>query len=447
MATYANVIFVFLTLTLSILCLCGLALTDEAHKGGFSLQLIHRDSPQSPFYDPTETPFQQLHNALQRSFKRVNHFYPNKKRPQKTPQSVMSLSHGEYLMKYSIGTPPFEVMGIADTGSDLVWLQCKPCEKCYNQTDPLFDPSKSSTYQPIYCHSKVRESLSQNGEASCHSGTDPNCEYSIAYGDGSYSNGTLAFETLTLSSTTGSSVAFPKIPIGCGVNNGGKFDPKGSGIVGLGKGSISLITKIGPSIDFKFSYCLLPNFESKTTSKLNFGKNAVVAGPGTVSTPIKHDPVDTFYVLKLEGISVGSKRIELVDDSTSNDDNGNIIIDTGTTLTFLPAKFYAKLESEVAAQIKLERVHNPEHILTLCYKSPPKKVIVAPPITAHFTGADVVLNPLNTFVSVSHDVICFAFAPVETNSIFGNMAQMNYLIGYDLVKKTVSFKPIDCTKM
>jgi len=131
---------------------------------------------------------------------RVKHFYPKPKAIQNTPQSVIIPSKGEYLVKYSIGTPPFEVMGIADTGSDLIWSQCKPCEQCYEQTSPLFDPSKSKTYKPVSCCSRVCQSL---GQSVCSSDADPNCHYTISYGDGSHSQGNLAFDTLSLGSTTG----------------------------------------------------------------------------------------------------------------------------------------------------------------------------------------------------------------------------------------------------
>jgi hypothetical protein len=44
---------------------------------------------------------------------------------------------------------------ILDTGSDIVWLQCAPCENCYSQTDPVFDPKKSSSYAGISCLSPL----------------------------------------------------------------------------------------------------------------------------------------------------------------------------------------------------------------------------------------------------------------------------------------------------
>lgn len=201
MATYyPNILFVFLTtLTFSTLSFCRIPFNEKL-KGGFTMQLIHRDSPKSPFYNPTETTFEQLNRAFHRSFHRVNHFYPKSKVSQNTPQSVITSNQGEYLVKYSIGTPPFDVMGIADTGSDLIWSQCKPCDQCYNQTNPLFEPLKSSTYKPVSCYSKVCQSL---GQTYCYSNSEPNCEYTMSYGDGSHSEGTLAFDMLTLGSTTG----------------------------------------------------------------------------------------------------------------------------------------------------------------------------------------------------------------------------------------------------
>ncbi|KAI6674189.1 hypothetical protein NL676_002095 [Syzygium grande] len=52
----------------------------------------------------------------------------------------------------------------------------------------------------------------------------------------------------------------------------------------------------------------------------------------------------------------------------------------------------------------------------------------------------VELDAGNTFVRV----VCFASKPSQT-SIYSNLAQMNYLIGYDTRDMKLSFKPVDCT--
>ncbi|KAK7283923.1 hypothetical protein RIF29_13672 [Crotalaria pallida] len=422
------------------LCLSCISLIEAL---GFGVELIHRDSPKSPFYLSTETHFQRLSNAFRRSINRVNHFKQRSSSTKNVESDVIS-DLGEYLMSYSIGTPPFKVLGIVDTGSDIVWLQCKPCNPCYEQTTPIFDPSKSTTYTTIPCTSiacqLVRDSFcSSNGDDRQGS----SCQYLIQYGDSSKSEGDVSVDTLTLGSTKGSPVTFPDTMIGCGHSNTGTFRGEGSGIVGLANGPLSLISQLNSSIQGKFSYCLVPALSSGNfSSKLNFGDDAVVSGEGTVSTPMILDEI--FYYLTLKGFSVGSKRIEFGSSSSSSE--GNIIIDSGTTLTLLPDDVYSELESAVAAEIKSKRVDSPNQFLNLCYKSTEREKLVVPLITAHFSGADVGLNDLNTFVQVSEDVACFAFRPDSRLSIFGNLAQQNLLVGYDLQNKAILFKPTDCTK-
>jgi hypothetical protein len=428
---------------LAIAFLCSFSLNViEAMNEGFSVDLIHRDSADSPFYDPSETPSQRIANAMRRSINRVNHFKPASSLSPNAPETTITSNRGEYLMKYSVGTPPVPILGIADTGSDLIWLQCKPCTECYNQTDPIFDPKNSRTYKVVSCTSSQCESLE---DASCSS-DETTCQYSMKYGDRSSTQGDLAVDTLTLGSTTSRPVSLPKTIIGCGHINGGTFGEQGSGIVGLGGGAVSLVSQLGSSIAGKFSYCLVPlTSQAKTSSKLNFGSGAVVSGSGAVSTPLVSKSPDTFYFLTLEAMSVGSKRLELSDSSTSGGLEGNIIIDSGTTLTLLPTDFYSKFESAVAEQIDLQPSNDPSQLLTLCYKSATDD-IGAPSITAHFTGADVKLSPSTTFVRLTEELVCLAFREDETLSIFGNLAQSNLLVGYDLEQKTISFKPTDCTK-
>ena len=65
-----------------------------------------------------------------------------------------SLSLIEYVMKLYLGTPEKKFILVMDTGSDLVWVQCQPCIRCYDQTGPLFDPSTSNSYSPVPCRKK-----------------------------------------------------------------------------------------------------------------------------------------------------------------------------------------------------------------------------------------------------------------------------------------------------
>ncbi|KFK23711.1 hypothetical protein AALP_AAs68056U000100 [Arabis alpina] len=436
---------IFSSVLLSLCLLSSPFLSNaNAHKKlGFTADLIHRDSPKSPFYNPTQTPSQRLRNAINRSVNRVAHFTNiyGKDASDNSPQTEITSSHGEYLMNVSLGTPPFPIMAVADTGSDLVWTQCKPCEDCYTQEDPLFDPKASSTYRNVSCSSSQCSEFGTEGSCS----TDNTCSYSIAYGgDRSHSKGNVAADTLTLGSTNSRPVQLKNVIIGCGHNNAGKFNKKSSGIVGLGGGAASLVSQLGDSIDGKFSYCFVPLTEKDRTSKINFGTNAVVSGKGVVSTPLIKKSPQTFYYLTLESISVGSKKIQFPG-INSGTGQGNIIIDSGTTFTFLPMEFYTQLERAVASQIKAERQEAPQGSMGLCYSATAK--LKVPVITVHFDGADVKLDSSNSFAQISEELVCFAFRGSDDFFIYGNLSQMNFLVGYDTVSRKVSFKRADCAKM
>ena len=108
-----------------------------------------------------------------------------------------SAGNGEFIVPIELGTPPQKASIIIDTGSDLTWLQCQPCTSCFAQTDPVFDPSKSSTYKRLSCSTaRCRDLLGQT----CSSST---CSYGYAYGDGSMTQGYFSTETTTAALTTG----------------------------------------------------------------------------------------------------------------------------------------------------------------------------------------------------------------------------------------------------
>jgi hypothetical protein len=63
----------------------------------------------------------------------------------------VSLGEAEFLTRFALGTPAQSFTLILDTGSDLVWTQCLPCEPCLSQIGPEFNPAVSSTYKPVDC--------------------------------------------------------------------------------------------------------------------------------------------------------------------------------------------------------------------------------------------------------------------------------------------------------
>ncbi|RWR81101.1 Peptidase A1 [Cinnamomum micranthum f. kanehirae] len=179
-----------------------LNLPNSLDAAGFSVDLIHRDSPKSPFYNHSESLFDRVSRAIHRSNSHVNYFIPS--------TSVA-------------------------TRKD-VFSTCLPCKSCYKQLVPLFDPSKSSTRKEISCDSSICVNISHD----CTSN-----EYMYSYGDYvTYTNGVLARETFMMNSSDSASgrLSIPNITFGCGQDNHGTFFGEAAGVVGLGKGPFSLIS-------------------------------------------------------------------------------------------------------------------------------------------------------------------------------------------------------------
>ncbi|MBA0558655.1 hypothetical protein Golob_015666, partial [Gossypium lobatum] len=120
--------------------------------------------------------------------------------------SGTSQGSGEYFSRVGVGKPAKQFYMVLDTGSDINWIQCEPCSECYQQSDPIFNPSGSSTYSPVTCQSKQCSSLEISA---CRSGK---CLYQVSYGDGSYTVGDFVTETVSF----GNSGIMNGVALGCG---------------------------------------------------------------------------------------------------------------------------------------------------------------------------------------------------------------------------------------
>ncbi|XP_021893080.1 aspartyl protease family protein 2 [Carica papaya] len=351
--------------------------------------------------------------------------------------SGLSQGSGEYFTRLGVGTPPRYLYMVLDTGSDVVWIQCAPCKKCYAQTDPLFDPTKSRSFAGISCGSPLCRRLDSPG---C--GNRQKCLYQVSYGDGSFTFGEFSTETLTFRGTRVGRVAF-----GCGHDNEGLF-VGAAGLLGLGRGRLSFPSQAGRRFNRKFSYCLVDRSASSKPSSMVFGDVAV--SRAAVFTPLLSNPkLDTFYYLELLGISVGGARVPGISASLFKLDqtgNGGVIIDSGTSVTRLTRPAYVAMRDvfRVGAS-DLKRA--PEFSLfDTCFDLSGKTEVKVPTVVLHFRGADVSLPATNYLIPVdSGGRFCFAFAGTMSGlSIIGNIQQQGFRVVYDLMGSRVGFAPRGC---
>lgn len=347
--------------------------------------------------------------------------------------SGMEEGSGEYFIRIAVGTPAREQFMVLDTGSDVVWIQCQPCHDCYDQADPIFDPSTSASFATVACASTLCGQL-DNGDCE-----GARCRYQVSYGDGSYTVGSFATETLVFGTTIVKNVA-----IGCGHDNEGLF-VGAAGLLGLGAGRLSFPTQLG-GYGKVFAYCLVDR-DSSSAGTLELGAGAF---PGEVYTPLLRNPrLETFYYVALTGITVGGLLVSLPPGVFGFDETGRggVIIDSGTAVTRLQSDAYAAMrDAFVAGTAHLPRSEGVS-IFDTCYDLSGRQSVSVPTVAFRFAnGAELTLPAKNYLIPLDlMGTFCLAFAPTKGSiSIIGNIQQQGIRISFDSANSLVGFAVNQC---
>ncbi|KAJ3695928.1 hypothetical protein LUZ60_001305 [Juncus effusus] len=389
-----------------------------------------------------------LQRMTLRTNTRATTIFPNYKKPTNPITPLVYPGNGdepydrEYIAKFSIGTPPQPVVLTVDTGSDLIWTQCQPCLTCFDQGLPYYDPSNSTTFSYLSCSSDICTSLPLS---SCHQ----QCFYLYEYGDGSATVGSVSSETFTFGPKK-NEISVPNLGFGCGFLNGGIFVSNESGILGLGRGPVSLISQLGVN---EFSYCFSSLF-GKKSSPLLLGTSMDPYNMKIQSTPLIKNPTNpSFYYLSLKGITVGTTLLHIPPSAFALHDNGTggVIIDSGTALTVLSDVAYQQVRKAFVHQIKLPVAKESMTYLDLCFSlnSSLLQSVQVPKLVFHFENVDLEL-PKENYIFEDHKTgeLCLVITSSgDTSSIFGNFQQQNIQIVYDLADEKLSFLPALCDKL
>ncbi|KAI3724302.1 hypothetical protein L2E82_36074 [Cichorium intybus] len=346
--------------------------------------------------------------------------------------SGISQGSGEYFARVGLGTPVQSYYMVIDTGSDINWLQCQPCSDCYQQTDPIYNPSASTSYGTLPCSSQQCSSLEITA---CRSDV---CLYQVSYGDGSFTVGDFVTETVTF----GNSGSVPKVAMGCGHDNEGLFVGAG-GLLALGGGPLSLPSQIKAT---SFSYCLVDR-DSKTSSTLEF--NSAPPANSVTAPLLRNARVKTYLYVGMTGITVGGRPLSIPSYIFAVDASGRggVIVDSGTAVTRLQTQAYNSLRDAFTRQARNLKPTDGFSLFDTCFDFSEMTRVAVPTVGFTFTGGKTLsLKPENYLIPVdSRGKFCLAFAPTDSSlSIIGNVQQQGTRVGYDLTKSVVSFSPNNC---
>lgn len=252
--------------------------------------------------------------------------------------------------------------------------------------------------------------------------------------------GVLGSETFTLGSGK-DTVLVPNAGFGCGDKNEGGGFSQGSGLVGLGRGPLSLMSQLGVS---RFSYCLTSIDEtSKNFGSLAFGSLAVLKesgnGAAVLSTPISKNSLQpSFYYLSLKGITVGRTLLKIPSTTFELQSyrTGGLIIDFGTSIMYLEVAAYKAMKKAFLSQVKVPVVDRSDVGLDLCFSMSSSSSmgsssvsstaaattdVEVPKLMFHFDGVDLELPGKNYMVLDSNSgLLCLTMMGSSGMSIFEN---------------------------
>ncbi|XP_044447292.1 aspartyl protease family protein At5g10770 [Triticum aestivum] len=404
--------------------------------GGVTVPLHHRHGPCSPSPVPS-TKAPTLQEMLRRDQLRaayITRMYSGVKggagdveQSDITVPTTLGTSLGtlEYLITVGIGSPAVTQTMLIDTGSDVSWVQCKPCSQCHAQADSLFNPSLSSTYSAFPCSSAACAQLRQRG---C---SNSQCQYIVKYGDGSTGTGTYSTDTLALGSSTVKNFQF-----GCSQSESGNLlEDQTDGLMGLGGGAESLATQTAGTFGKAFSYCLPPTPDSSGFLTLGAATSGFV-----VKTPmLRSSEVPSYYGVRLQAIRVGGRQLSIPASVFS----AGSIMDSGTIITRLPATAYSALSSAFKAGMKQYPPAQPMGIFDTCFDFSGQSTINIPTVSLVFSGGAVVDLVSDGIILDS----CLAFAANSDDSslgIIGNVQQRTIEVLYDVGGGSFGFKAGAC---
>ncbi|RWR79154.1 aspartic proteinase-like protein 2 [Cinnamomum micranthum f. kanehirae] len=361
---------------------------------------------------------------------------------------------GLYITRVKLGTPPKDFIVQIDTGSDILWVTCNPCDSCPKSSGLIreltsFSPQESSTAALIGCSDKICTSTIQTAEATCSSGsTNSQCSYSFVYGDGSGTSGyyvsdNLYFDTVVGEASTANSSA--SIVFGCSNSQTGdltKPDRAVDGIFGFGQHDLSVISQLS-------SQGITPKVFSHCLEGSKNGGGILVLGeiiePGIVYTPLVQS--QPHYNLNLQSIAVNGQILSIDPAVFATSSNRGTIIDTGTTLTYLVQEAYAPFVNAITAAVSQSAHYLPAKE-SYCFWISGSVNEIFPSVTLNFQGASMILKPEDYLLQQepfnSAEVWCIGWQ-AQGMTILGDLVLKDKIFVYDLAGQRIGWGNYDCS--
>ncbi|XP_062225359.1 aspartic proteinase 36-like isoform X2 [Phragmites australis] len=361
---------------------------------------------------------------------------------------------GLYYTEIRIGTPPKRYYVQVDTGSDILWVNCISCDRCPRKSGlgidlTLYDPKGSSSGSMVSCDQGFCVSTYGGKLPGCT--TSIPCEYSVMYGDGSSTTGYFVTDALEYDQVSGDGQtrsANASVTFGCGAQQGGDLGSSNQaldGILGFGQSNTSMLSQLAAAGKVKkiFAHCL------DTINGGGIFAIGNVVQPKVKTTPLV--PNMPHYNVNLKSIDVGDTTLQLPAHVFETGRKKGTIIDSGTTLTYLPELVFKDIMLVVFNKHQDITFHNVQDFLCFQYSGSVDDAF--PTITFHFED-DLPLHvyPHEYFFQNGNDLYCVGFQNGGLQSkdgkdmvLLGDLVLSNKLVVYDLENQVIGWTDYNCS--
>jgi len=291
----------------------------------------------------------------------------------------------------------------------------------------IYDPTISKTFEPV-----------------------PGIKFKTKYSDNEVITGTMGKETVTLGGITVKDQAF-----GLATQAGWKGDTFSSGLVGLAFPSITRafssdgqLKRYNPIFSSMHQQKLIKPIFALTLNRANEEPGMITLG-GLPKGKVKYSenfarakmqvmsknskasskPVYTFYAVKSPQILIGDKKVTV---------NGNVVIDSGTTLAYLPFNVIETMTSEFKPPVRA--IPKASQIQVPCTATPPEVFIAINGTKIAISPEEVVHRAMDEF---GRKICILGFAPTTMRAplILGGSFLRGVVAAFDVGAAEMRFHP------
>ncbi|CAL4995282.1 unnamed protein product [Urochloa decumbens] len=350
-----------------------------------------------------------------------------------------------------VGTPSTKFLVALDTGSDLFWVPCE-CKQCAPTVNATYSPRQSSTSKPVSCDNPLCDRPDTcAADAANTTTTSSSCPYEVSYVSANTgSSGVLVQDVLHVTRENNSKQQSVQAPVvlGCGQVQTGDFlkGAAAGGLMGLGMDKVSVPSVLATSgvvASDSFSMC----FSSDGVGRINFG-DAGSLGQAETPLVVPGNARSTYYNISVTAISV--------DDSKAVPVEFAVVVDSGSSYTYLSDPAYTLLTTSLNSRVSDPRADYSGQLFEYCYSvSPGQANVRVPEVRLTTKGGAVFPVPwpiVPVFGSIDggpDQPIGYCLGVIKNDNDIDTIGQ-NFMTGlkvvFDRSRSVLGWEKFDCYK-